>query len=128
MKPFSVEGAEGKRRRDNENKAEAAVDLRLDAIGRPQFPKMQFIANAKGETLLVFADKSIIGGSIHSDVFRSYNALSFKYCCDMQKYDPKSKDERLKWLQVMISNIKANIEGTYYISWIGKDLLGAVFG
>ena len=32
----------------------------------------------------------------------------------MQKYDPKSKDERLKWLRVMISNIKANIEDAYH--------------
>ena len=32
----------------------------------------------------------------------------------MQKYDPKSGDERLKWLHVMILNIKANIEGAYH--------------
>lgn len=33
----------------------------------------------------------------------------------MQKYDLKSKDERLKWLHVMINlEIKANIEGAYY--------------
>lgn len=32
----------------------------------------------------------------------------------MQKYDPKSGDGRLKWLHVMVSNIKANIEGAYH--------------
>ena len=107
--------AEGKRERGSENKAEAAVALQLDAGGRPQFQKMQVIPDAKGETLLAFAEKNIMEGStIHSDAFRPYNTLSSKYCCDMQKYDPKSKDERLKWLHVMISNIKANIEGAYH--------------
>ncbi len=32
----------------------------------------------------------------------------------MQKYDPKSNDGRLRWLHVMISNIRANIEGAYH--------------
>jgi hypothetical protein len=32
----------------------------------------------------------------------------------MQKYVPKSGDGRLKWLHVIISNIKANIEGAYH--------------
>ena len=32
----------------------------------------------------------------------------------MQKYDSKSSDRRLKWLHVVISNIKANIEGAYH--------------
>ncbi len=33
---------------------------------------------------------------------------------DTQKYDPKSSSKRLKWLHVMISNIKANIKGAYH--------------
>ena len=78
-KAFFDGKAEGKRGRDSENKAEVSVVLQLDAIGRPQFLKMQVIPDAKGETLLAFAEKSIIGGStIHSDTFRSYNALSSK--------------------------------------------------
>lgn len=114
--------AAGKRGRGSENKAEVAVALQLDAIGRPQLLKMQVIPDAKGETLLAFAERNIMEGStIHSDAFRSYGALSKKYCCDMQKYEPKSKDERLKWLHVMISNIKANIEGAYH--GLGKKYL-----
>lgn len=45
---------------------------------------------------------------------RFYNALSKDYCCDMQKYNPKSGDGRLKWPHGMVSNIKANIEGAYH--------------
>lgn len=32
----------------------------------------------------------------------------------MQKYDQKSNDGWLKWLHVMVSNIKTNIEGAYH--------------
>lgn len=107
--------AKGKRGRGSENKAKVAAALQLDSSGCPRFLKMQVIPDAKGDTLLAFAQASIIEGStIHSDAFRSYNALSGKYCCDMQKYDPQSDDKRLKWLHVMVSNIKANIEGAYH--------------
>ena len=105
----------GKRGRGSENKTEVAVALQLGSDGHPQFLKMQVIPDAKGSTILAFAEENVTGGStIHSDAFRSYNALLGVYCCDMQKYDPKSGDGRLKWLHVMISNIKANIDGAYH--------------
>lgn len=107
--------AAGKRGRGSENKTEVAVALQLDDDGHPQFLKMQIIPDAKGSSLLSFVRSNVTEGStIHSDAFRSYNALSEDYCCDMQKYDPKSSDGRLKWLHVMISNIKANIQGAYH--------------
>lgn len=107
--------ASGKRGRGSENKTQVAVALQLSNEGHPQFLKMNVISNAKGDTLLAFAEKNITEGStIHSDAFQSYHALSEKYHCDMQKYDPQSDDERLKWLHVMISNIKANIAGAYH--------------
>lgn len=71
--------------------------------------------DTKGSTLLAFSKSNITeGGTIHSDVFKPYNALSGDYYCDMQKYDTKSDDGRLKWPHVMISNIKTNIEGAYH--------------
>jgi hypothetical protein len=76
---------------------------------------MQVIPDATGETFLDFAKENIIEcNTIHSDAFRSYHALSGTYYTDMHKYDPKSDDVHLKWLHVMISNIKANIEGAYH--------------
>lgn len=76
---------------------------------------MHVIPDAKGSTLQAFAKDDITAGStIHSDAFRSYNALSEDYYCDMQKHDSKSGDTRLKWLHVMVSNIKANIEEAYH--------------
>ena len=59
-KAFFDGKAEGKRGRDSENKAEVSVVLQLDAIGRPQFLKMQVIPDAKGETLLAFAEKILL--------------------------------------------------------------------
>ena len=107
--------AAGKRGRGNENKTEVAVALQFDSDSHPQFLKMQVIADAKASTLLAFSKGNITKGStIHSDAFRSYNALSGDYCCDIQKYDPKSSDGRLKWLHVMISNIMANIDGAFH--------------
>ena len=106
---------EGKRGRGSENKTQVAVALQLDGNGHPQYLKMKVIPNAKGETLLSFAEGCIsLGSIIHSDAFRSYSALSEKYRTDMQKYDTKSNSQHLKWLHVMISNIKANIEGAYH--------------
>ncbi len=92
----------GKRGRGSENKTEVAVVLQLDGDGHHQFLKMQVIPDAKGN----IAE----GSTIHSDAFRSYNVLSGGYRCDMQKYYPQSGGGRLKWLHVMISNIKANIK------------------
>lgn len=106
---------EGKRGRGSENKTQVAVALQIDDAGRPQYLKMQVIPDAKGDTLLSFANSNITAGStVHSDALASYNALSRDYAIDMQKYDPKDKSGRLKWLHVMISNIKANIEGAYH--------------
>lgn len=105
----------GKRGRGSENKTQVAVALQLDSNGCPQYLKLQVIPNAKGKTLLSFAEENILEGStIHSDAFRSYHTLASRYKVDMKKYDPQSDSEHLKWLYVMISNIKANITGAYH--------------
>ena len=105
----------GKRGRGSENKTQVEVALQLDDLGHPQYLKMKVIPNAKGETLLAFAQENVqMGSVIHSDALASYKTLSDDYISDMQKYDPKDDSGRLKWLHVMISNIKANIEGAYH--------------
>ena len=76
---------------------------------------MKVIPDTKGRTLKSFAIENIEQGSVvHSDALASYNSLQEDYTTDMQKYDPKDENGRLKWLHVMISNIKANIEGAYH--------------
>ena len=106
---------EGKRGRGSENKSQVAVALQVDGDGHPEYLKMQVIPDAKGETLLSFAEENIDEGAIiYSDAFASYHALEGNYTVNMQKYDPKDNSGRLKWLHVMISNMKANIEGAYH--------------
>lgn len=106
---------EGKRGRGSDNKVTVAVALQVDDGIYPKYLKMQVIPDCKGETLNEFAISNIRKGStIHSDKYKSYYSLNKDYKCDMQKYDPKDKSDFLKWLHVMISNIKSNIEGTYH--------------
>ena len=105
----------GKRGRGSENKTLVGVALQLTETGAPQYLKMKVIPDAKGRTLKSFAIENIEQGSVvHSDALASYNSLQEDYTTDMQKYDPKDENGRLKWLHVMISNIKANIEGAYH--------------
>ncbi|HWT27331.1 MAG TPA: IS1595 family transposase [Mobilitalea sp.] len=106
---------EGKRGRGSENKVTVAVALQVDDGIYPKYLKMQVIPDCKGETLKEFALSNIRKGStIHSDKFKSYYSLEKDYKCDMQKYNPADKSGFLKWVHVMISNIKSNIEGTYH--------------
>ena len=106
---------EGKRGRGSENKVTVAVALQVDEGIYPKFLKMQVIPDCKGETLLEFAKDNIVEGSvIHSDAFKSYHSLKNDYKCDMQKYNPADKSDFLKWIHVMISNIKSIIEETYH--------------
>lgn len=106
---------EGKRGRGSNNKITVAVALQMDDDIYPKYLKMQVIPDCKGETLNEFAISNIRKGStIHSDKFKSYYSLKKDFKCDMQKYNSTDKSDFLKWLHVMISNIKSNIEGTYH--------------
>ena len=106
---------EGKRGRGSENKVTVAVALQVDEGVYPKFLKMEVVPDCKGETLNEFAVSNIRKGStIHSDKFKSYHTLKADFKCDMQKYNSKDKSDFLKWIHVMISNIKSNIEGTYH--------------
>ena len=106
---------EGKRGRGSENKVTVAVALQVDEGIYPKFLKMEVVPDCKGETLNEFALSNVRKGStIHSDKFKSYHTLKTDFKCDMQKYNPEDKSDFLKWIHVMISNIKSNIEGTYH--------------
>ncbi len=81
----------------------------------PEYLRMQVMPDAKDDTLLDFARENVQEGStVHSDAFRSGNALPAEYESIMKKYIPDKKDKHLKWLHVMIFNIKANIDGVYH--------------
>jgi transposase-like protein len=105
----------GKRGRGTE-KTVVLVGLSLNEKGHPLHVKMEVIPDVKGTTLVNFAQTSITEGSrINSDALRSYNALSqegFKY--EAKKFNPIENPDHLKWIHIVISNVKAFIGGTYH--------------
>ena len=77
---------------------------------------MELIPDIKGVTLVDFANRTIVPGSvISSDAYKSYNALSKQGYQHMpQKYNPVDHPDHLYWLHTVISNAKAFIGGTYH--------------
>ncbi len=104
----------GKRGR-GADKAKVAVGLQINDGIYPTFLKMKVIPDCTGETLLDFAKGNIKpGATVHCDEFKSYNRLVEEYTLFQQNYSETNDSEFLKWLHVMISNIKALIAGTYH--------------
>ena len=104
----------GKRGR-GADKAKVAVALQVNEGIYPTFLKMQVIPDCTGNTLLDFAQSNIESGTmIHCDAFQSYNKLADEYTIFRENYSESDDAEFLKWLHVMISNIKAVIAGTFH--------------
>ncbi len=104
----------GKRGR-GADKAKVAVALEINEGAYPIHLKMQVIPDCLGETLFDFANNNIERGTtIHCDAYSSYNKLTKQYTLYQQNYSESDDPEFLKWLHVMISNIKALIAGTYH--------------
>jgi transposase-like protein len=108
------EGA-GKRGRGTD-KVPVVIGLSLDADGRPEFIKAQILETVAGDSIAEFAKESIEPGSIiSSDGLRVYNRLSESgYDHQPLKFDIKEHPEHLKWLHVVISNLRAFLNGTYH--------------
>ena len=108
--------AEGGKRGRGTDKAKVVIGLSLNKQGHPLFVKMQVVADLTGATLLDFTKKCIKPGTvIHSDGFRSYNALvEPDYTHRPLAFDLKKHPDHLKWLHTILSNAKAFIAGTYH--------------
>jgi transposase-like protein len=106
---------EGKRGRGTD-KLPVAVALSLDGNGNPQFIKAKVLEKVDSKAVSSFAKEAIeAGASVATDSLPVYNKLAedgFEHL--PQKYEPASKSEHLRWLHVVISNMKAFINGTYH--------------
>lgn len=103
----------GKRGRGTtKNKVVVAVSKSED--GKPQYVKMQVVADLKGKTIAKFAKNSIADGStVLTDAYRSYRKpLAEKYQHEYQVFDADS--DMLKWLHIIVSNAKAFVSGTFH--------------
>lgn len=111
---FGAPTVGGKRGRGTE-KTQVLVGLSLNLKGQPQHLKMEVITDIKGKTLVEFAKRNMISGSIiSSDMYRSYRILARHFDHEPQEFSAKENPDHLKWLHVIISNAKAFIKGTYH--------------
>jgi len=112
---------EGGKRGRGTDKTAVFVSISLTKDGNPEFAKMKVVEVEEGEsvdgkTALSFANESIVKGSeIRTDGLNIYNVLSKNgYILSQKNYDPKNQPEHLHWTHIIISNVKALIEGTFH--------------
>jgi len=107
------EGA-GKRGRGTD-KTPVVIGLSL-VDGRPSFVKAQVLPAIDGDSIAMFSEKNIEKGtSIASDGFRAYRKLKEKGYIHMpENFNLEENPEHLKWLHIVISNLKNFFDGTYH--------------
>lgn len=108
----------GSKRGRGTTNTKVMVGVSLSAKGHPEYVKMELVDNIKGITLIDFANRNTAGISkttISSDAYRSYKALEKVGCeIDRKKFAIKDDTDHLKWLHIIVSNLKAFILGTYH--------------
>lgn len=110
----SSEG-EGKRGRGTD-KTPVVIGLSLDEEGQPGFVKAQVLSAVDGNAIASFAEKNIKkGASVTSDGLSVYRKLAQNgYIHVPENFDPAENPEHLKWLHIVISNLKDFLGGTYH--------------
>jgi len=108
--------SEGGKRGRGTDKTPVVIGLSLDEKGRPEYVRAQIIPSVDGDSLLTFAQQTITKGStIHTDGLPSYNKLRENgYQLISENFDPTGNPEHLKWLHILVSNMKAFMLGTYH--------------
>jgi len=104
----------GSKRGRGTTKNKVVVAISKDEDGKPQYVKMQVVANLKGKTIARFAKYNIAEGTtVQTDAYRSYRKpLAEKYLHEYQVFDADS--DMLKWLHTIVSNAKAFVAGTFH--------------
>jgi transposase-like protein len=108
--------SEGGKRGRGTDKTPVVIGLSLGENNRPEFVRAQVIDAVDGESLLEFAEGTIQKGSeIRSDGLSAYHKLAKNgYRLTSETFDPKEKPEYLKWLHIIVSNMKTFLLGTYH--------------
>ena len=105
-----------KKRGRGTEQAKVFVSISLNKAGAPLFAKMKVVANLKSETIAEAVSEMVAKGSVlRSDSYQSLAKLK-DY---VQKIVVTSKEKEqaktiLKWANVIISNSKSYILGTYH--------------
>lgn len=97
--------AEGGKRGHGTDKTPAIIAVSLDEEGKPEYVKIEAVDTVDGSTIVETAKEMIEPGSvIQTDGLPCYNAL--------ERADYEHRPEHLRWLHVVVSNLKTFIAGT----------------
>ena len=110
-------GGKPKKRGRGSNKSKVIVAVSLDENKNPLYAKMRVVDNLKAKTIEKFAKNSISTGAvIVTDGFKSYKAQALQkdYFHEFENFDKTDDKSSLKWLHIIISNVKAFINGTFH--------------
>jgi len=112
---FGASSEGGKRGRGTEKTA-VLVSISLTDERKPCYAKMKVVETVDSETVNDFAETNITKTSdVYTDGLPVYSSLSEKgYVLFQKNYDPKNQPEHLHWTHIIISNVKAFIEGTFH--------------
>jgi transposase-like protein len=107
---------EGGKRGRGSDKTPVVVGLSLGDNGKPLYCKAQVLTSVDSESIKAFAKQAVqLGSVILTDGLNIYPALSeVGYVHRPRKVDPEKAPEHLKWLHIIVSNMKAFFEGTYH--------------
>jgi len=107
---------EGGKRGRGSDKTPVVVGLSLGEKGEPVYCKAQVLDSVDGEAIKAFAKQAVRPGSvILTDGLKIYCPLGESgYVHQPKKVDSENAPEHLKWLHIIISNMKAFIAGTYH--------------
>ena len=107
---------EGGKRGRGSDKTPVVVGLSLGEKGEPTYCRAQVLKNADGEAIKVFAKQAVLLGSvILTDGLKIYRLLGESgYVHRAKKVDSTKEPEYLKWLHIIVSNMKAFVTGTYH--------------
>lgn len=107
---------EGKKRGRGTEKANVLVAVSLSKDDTPLFAKMALVENMKKETVAAAIENMIDSGStIRSDAHKTLiNLKEFNHEVIVASKNKEQANEILHWVNVIISNAKAYILGTYH--------------
>ena len=112
---FGGPSEDGKRGRGT-NKTPAIIAVSLNEDGTPDYVKIEVVEKVNGASVAEAAKAMVECGSvIRTDGLSAYNALEKEdYEHQPENFDPENRPEHLRWLHVIVSNLKAFIAGTYH--------------
>ena len=114
---FGAKKYPGKRGRGSENKATVIVGVQLSEDELPQFTTMIQVENLTEKNVKQTVKEHVVEKStIKTDGYSSYNVLKkYNYVhTPIVIADPKQASKLLRWVHVMIANVKGNIRGTHH--------------